>query len=252
MVWEKLRTLWGPTPHGQYRVVPHRPLWRALLTLLLMGLLIVGVVFGYWLGGRHRELDRTYLSAQETRAGALDARVLDLERALADARLAQSVDAQAARSLRETISELRHELGALDEEVTFYKSLMAPSSIERGLQIAEFDLAAGAADNEFVYRLLLTQAAERRSWIQGRVRLELRGVRGADDGATAEAVLPLTELTSIDDYPLKFRFRYFQDLSGTVTIPEGFLPQSVHVTATLKGKSAAAIERSFDWLVRSG
>ncbi len=252
MVWQKLGSRSAPAPPGQFRVVRHRPLRRALLSLLLMGVVVAAAGFGYWLGGRHSELDQTYLAALETRGQALDARVKTLERALADARLAQSVDAQAARSLRETISELRHQLGALDEEVTFYKSLMAPSRIERGLQIAEFDLAAGRGDNEFTYHLLLTQAAQRRDWIQGSVRLDVHGLRAGPDGAAAEAVLPLTELASLEDYPLRFRFRYFQDLSGTLRIPDGFQPNTVVVTAKPRGRSADPKERSFDWIVPAG
>lgn len=254
MVWEKLRARWraSPAPRGQYRVVPHRPLRRALMLTLLALVVASAVLFGYWLGGRESALDRTYLAALETREKALQARVRDLDRALADARLAQSVDAQAARSLRETISGLRDQLGALGEEVTFYKSLMAPSSMERGLQIAEFDLGVGEADNQFSYRILLTQAEERRSYIQGRVRLEVQGVRTGEDGASVDTVLALTDLAEVDDYPLRFRFRYFQDLSGTVTLPAGFRPRSVLVTAVPNGQSGQQTERSFDWFVQSG
>jgi hypothetical protein len=162
------------------------------------------------------------------------------------------VDAQAARSLRETISELRGRVAGLREEVTFYKRLMAPSTIERGLQIAEFELDRGEAENQFTYRLLLTQAEERRDWVQGGVELEVQGVRSTPDGGSVEEVLSLTELADTEAYPLGFRFRYFQNLSGTVTLPEGFRPRAVLVTLTPKGRSAERSERSFDWIVRAG
>lgn len=218
-----------------------------LLALVVAG----GVGLGFWLGQRTSELDGDYLAALETRERALQSRLEFLTRELADVRLAQSVDAQAAASLRDTIAELRDRLAVLREEVTFYKSLMAPSSIERGLQIAEFELGRGEQENEFTYHLLLTQAEERRDWVQGDVELAVQGVRAAADGSSMEEVLPLTEVSEPDAYPLKFRFRYFQNLSGTMALPPGFRPRAVLVTMTPRGGADRA-ERSFDWLVEAG
>lgn len=222
------------------------------MLVLLAVLVASGVGMGFWLGVRKGDLDVEYLESLEVRARALEGRVDSLTRDLADARLTRNVDAQAAQSLRETIAELRDQQAGLREEVTFYKSLMAPSSIERGLQIAELELGRGEADNQFTYHLLLTQAEERRDWVQGNVTLDVQGVRARLDGSSAEEVLPLTDLTDVDPYPMKFRFRYFQNFRGTVTLPEGFRPQSVRVTVVPRGRSGDRDERSFDWIVDAG
>lgn len=234
----------------EYRVVAHRPVVRVLMLVLLAAVVAGAVGLGFWLGTLQRDVDFTYLQALERRGAALEGRVRDLTRELADARLAQTVDAQAAQSLRGTIGELRSRMAGLREEVTFYKSLMAPSSIERGLQIAEFELASADAEREFRYRLLLTQAEERRSWVQGSVRLEVRGVATGSDGSTVDRSLPLADLAELEKYPLRFRFRYFQDFSGILTLPDGFRPQVVLVTAAPSG--AEPMERSFDWLPTPG
>lgn len=252
MLWQKVSALVSGSPHGGMRVVAHEP-WRRSLMLVLLGLLILAAVgFGFWLGLSVSGLDRTYLDALETRHRAGQARIGILNQQLADARLAQSIDAQAAGSLRETLGELRGEVAGLKEEVTFYKSLMAPSSLERGLQIANFELGRGDARNSFTYRLMLTQAKERRDWVQGKVEVQVHGTRATEQGEGAQEVLPLTELAELESYPLRFRFRYFQNLSGTVTLPEGFRPQAVLITVTPKGRSADAAQRSFDWIVQAG
>ncbi len=235
-----------------FRVVRHRPGLRVLLGLLVALVVAAGFGLGYWLGGARVDLDRTRLEALEVTRLAREAEVERLTQELVVAELAQTVDGQAAQSLRDTVGTLRDEIGALREEVTFYKSLMAPSSLERGLQVAEFELGAGTDDNQFTYHLLLTQTAERRSWLQGNVRLDVIGVRAADDGSSVEEVLALTDLTEVEDYPLRYRFRYFQDLAGVVTLPAGFRPRSVRVTVTPSGGNADGLQRSFDWLVRSG
>lgn len=221
--------------------------------MLLVGVVVLAAAaLGYWLGLSKSQLDGVYLAALEKRQQAQHERLQTLGRELADVQLAQSIDAQAAAMLRETLTELRGEAAGLREEVTFYKSLMAPSSMQRGLQIAEFGLSEGPADGQFSYRILLTQTAERRAWISGDVRVEVEGVRAASDGASVEEVLPLTEVAEVENYPLRFRFRYFQDFSGMVALPDGFRPRLVRVTATPSGRSSDAAQREFDWFVQPG
>ena len=233
------------------RVVAHRPLQR-LLMLILFGLVALGgAVGGYYFGGAKAGLDQTYIGALEDLDSANSAQISALKSRLVDAELARDVDSQAAAQLREDIKQLRNEGAGLKEEVTFYKSLMAPSSIERGLQIAEFELASTEESNQFTYHILLTQVEARRDWIQGDVRVEIRG-RHRPEGSSQyeELVLSLTEIADIEPYPLKFRFRYFQDLSGMLTIPTGFLPEAVVVTAVRRGSRSDNLQRAFEWIVR--
>ena len=86
--------------------------------------------------------------------------------------------------------------------------------------------------------------------MQGRVEVEVRGVRGGGEGSGAEEALPLTAISEVENYPLRFRFRYFQDFSGVVTLPEGFRPQAVVVVATPSGGGAERAKRRFDWIVQ--
>ena len=124
---------------------------------------------------------------------------------------------------------------------------MSPSSVARGLQIAEFDVSVTRELNQFTYHLLLTQVESRRDWIQGDIRIAVRGRRlGAQAGD--EQVLSLTEIADLDSYPLKFRFRYFQDLSGVITLPLEFQPISIVVTAQCRGTKAGDLERTFTWI----
>jgi hypothetical protein len=236
---------------ARMRVVEHRP-WMRLLTVVVFALVALGgLVGGYYFGSAKSGLDRTYVDALEELDDANTAQISELKNKLVDAELARQVDAQAAAQLREDIKQLRDEAAALKEEVTFYKSLMAPSSIERGLQIAEFELSPTDVSNQFIYHLLLTQVEARRDWIQGDLRLEVRGRhRPAGAQEYKEVVLSLTEIAEVEPYPLKFRFRYFQDLSGKLTLPTGFLPEAVVVTAVRRGSRADDLQRAFDWAVR--
>ena len=62
-------------------------------------------------------------------------------------------------------------------------------------------------------------------------------------------MLPLTEIAEEGTYPLKFRFRYFQDLTGVLQLPAGFQPEQIVVKAGRRGAGAEALNRTFDWTV---
>jgi len=194
---------------------------------------------GYRLGLARADLDTTYVASLESLRQANAARISELQGELVEAGLGKEVDVQTAEELRETIKTLRDQIGQITEEVTFYKSLMAPSSLARGLQIAEFEIAPAQPANQFVFHLLLTQVESRRDWIQGEVELS---VRGRD-----EQLLSFTEIAADDTYPLKFRFRYFQALTGVITLPEDFVPESVEITARRRGANADDLTRTFAW-----
>ena len=111
--------------------------------------------------------------------------------------------------------------------------------------MAELEVVADDDPGQYRYQLLLTQVALRRSYIAGEVRIDIIGGFSEDVSEDNEAVLSLTELTDLKTYPLKFRFRYFQDLAGRLTLPDGFVPLRVLVTANQKGKEPLQV--NFPW-----
>ena len=225
--------------NSDLRVVVHQPRKRLLIQVAVVVALLAALAGGFYLGRAVSGLDQQYLASLQSINSASGQRIAALNRDLIDARLAYDVDSQALNALRIDLQASRTEMARLSEEVTFYRSLMAPNAVAKGLQIAKFDtqpLASGASS----YHLLLTQIASRRTWLSGKVRVEIGGRT-----ATGERVLPLTEFASLDEYPLRFRFRYFQDLRGELRMPDGFTPSQVEVTVERAGQKP--LSRTFPW-----
>ena len=236
---------------ARVRVVPHRPVRRALV-LTAFALIVAGSAGGgYYLGRSVADLDRKYLASLEELERDNATQMQRLREQLIDAQLNRQITVEASAALREDIVRYREEAAGLEEEVTFYKSLMAPSSVERGLQIAQFELTEVEDSNQFSYHLLLTQMEARRDWVQGSVRVDVRGRSASAGSVDEERVLSLTELAEVDPYPLKYRFRYFQDLSGVMSLPAGFLPEAVVVTVDRGGSRQDNVQRTFDWPISS-
>ncbi len=224
-------------------VVPHRESTWPMLAGWLAAALAIGLL-AFWLGRRQAAVDLDHLAALEDQHRTLHAEVEEARNQLVDRELAFDIDRQASIALQETIKELRDDVAELRKEVALYKSLMAPSSLERGLRIADFELTPADRDGAYQYRLLLTQVAQARNWVEGGVKVMVEGSSAENAGQ----VLSLTELGHDGKYPLPYRFRYFQDLAGIVVLPDGFQPARVSITADPKGRGKL-LERTFEWEV---
>lgn len=225
------------------RVVPQRPGQAWLLGILCLGLCATCVFAGYRWASEPTVMAEVIMEQVGADPGLIG-QIQELEQAVESFRLASVVESQAGEELRQIVGELEGRIVDLREEVKFYKRLMAPSELERGLQIAEWTVVPTAKPREMAYDLLLTQAAERRDWVQGRVNVDVLGKRSDQD-----VVLSLTELAEIDSYPLKFRFRYFQDFTGVIQLPADFQPSSIVVTAVRD--NGQNVQRTFEWRRRN-
>jgi len=123
---------------------------------------------------------------------------------------------------------------------------MAPSGNDKGLKIEKLDLWPGTGERSFRYKMVMTQVADNSSYIQGLVAVNLIGYRGE-----TKEILALRDVDGAEDLGLKFRFRFFQNIEGNLSLPEGFKATQVQVVAQASGKKATKIERTFDWKVAS-
>ncbi len=248
-----------PRGAAAVRVVPHQP-WRQGLSIAAVVLVCFGGALGaYQLGRSTAELDEVHLASMQRLYDASQRTIEQLEAELIESDLSRGVQEEATQALKQDLRMLRDEVATLTEEVTFYKSLMAPSSLAKGLQIADFELTALEEPGRYRFHLLLTQVESRRDWVQGEAEVVVEGrMKGGEPAQTGGSetatvngpmVLPLTEIGEGDSYPLKFRFRYFQDLTGIISLPRGFEPERIVVKAGRRGASTQPLSRTFDWAV---
>ncbi|MEM7001974.1 MAG: DUF6776 family protein [Pseudomonadota bacterium] len=260
------------------RLVSHNPLWRWLLAGLAVVGCVGGLLVGYAVGQNALIQQRVDVDTLQRELGDTQASLQGAQSKLAEMELELQVQTAALSELRGQLKEEHAASVRLGEEVTFYKSLMAPNEVRQGLSVEELELHAGSEAGSYRFELLLTQVAVRRNVIVGVVRIDIEGetvatlealadagpdesgVDGQDDqeeprfGAQtapgAQVVKSLTDLSTPGAYPLTFRFRYFQDLRGEFVIPEGFKPLQVLVTAKEKGKPPMQVK--FPWPAATG
>jgi hypothetical protein len=153
------------------------------------------------------------------------------------------IDRQAALDVKADLGELEGALQASREEIEFYRGIISPGDVKSGLHIHRFLLENGIADGEYHYELVLTQLKRNERHVSGVVDWR---ISGQVQGAPAE--LTLVDVTQPAVKQLKFRFRYFQDLAGSFSLPDGFEPEKVtlHIKPEGEGKPEP-LEQVFDW-----
>ncbi|MGM0767739.1 MAG: DUF6776 family protein [Pseudomonadota bacterium] len=234
-------------PADEYVVIRHRPGHRLRRTMILLVFSIAAAVGGYATGlaqGGFRfssvedSRDRLERELDEIRAKYRNAsqQLTNLERG-------RTIDQQALNQARKSIVNLETQIASLNADLTFYKNIMAPSETSKGLQVDRLSLEPDRQDDGYNFKLVLTQVGNNKSYISGVVAVNVIGMR--EDEKEVIALRDLSE--DIDDLGVKFRFRYFQDIEGLMTLPGDFEPREIQIVAKSQGQKSTQAERTFDW-----
>jgi len=148
---------------------------------------------------------------------------------------------QANRLLRAHESDRQAEVGRIQGQLDFYSRLAETGGTLSGLELYRAEVIPTGSDRVFQFILTLTQNIRRASIINGKAKLGVEGITGdrqvtlrwsqVSDGETSEPV---------------FRFKYFQQLEGYLTLPEGFSPTRLLVTLEENGKKTP-VTRQYNW-----
>ncbi len=228
-------------------VVSHDPVARFWKRVIVLAIMVGLGVAGYWHG----------ISKSQQAQSAANAELVELRQQLKTAKSTVSsnnqrvamlekggeVDRKATEGMRQTIVDLRGQIAVLQEEVAFYKGLMAPASRKQGLRIQKVDIQTALEDKRYRYKVMLTQVGSNQTYISGLAAVNVVGVT-----AGKQVTYPIRDLDSeVQDYGIKFRFRYFQEIAGEMVLPEGFVPENIEVVLQSKGAKAARVETTFPW-----
>lgn len=178
-------------------------------------------------------------SAMKAEIGRLDDENAALKAEIARLRTTVEVDMEAQRRLTEDLQASASEVAELNEELAFYRRIMAPADGQDGLRVQAFEVSPGAEKGLYRVKLVLVQARQRDARTSGEFDVELRGIR-----AGQEARLTLADVAPGSH---AFDFRYFQDIDLELAVPVDFRPETAMVVLTPKGRNAVPVSASFAW-----
>lgn len=195
---------------------------------------------GYdWTESLRREAEQRRLVAEVRRLRGenqrLSARVVQLERG-------GEIDKRAAGVLDKSLRDEQVELAALKEQLAFYRGIVSPEESSAGVRVYELQARPGSEPDLYQYDLVLIQAMHHDNTVAGHAELVFIGLQ---DGQSRS--YRLSEIEVERDKILVFSFRYFQQLSGSVRLPRGFVPARIQVDVVRNSNPPIRFQQVFDW-----
>jgi hypothetical protein len=166
----------------------------------------------------------------------------ELQQRVAVLERADQVSRTANAELQRQIAQKQEEAAGLRADLAFYSRLTDAGAEREGLAVQALKVEAQTTPRMYGFDVTLTQNLKPGQVASGKVRLSISGIK-----ADRLITVPWTEVAQNEDANgLAFSFKYFQQIKGTLLLPEGFQPNGVRVEVD-GGASMGKAEREFAW-----
>jgi len=191
------------------RVHPHEWRWRAGA---VAGGLLVALLGGY-LWGASRPSDMPFFNSPEER----------LRDQVTQLNVEREADQQMQKALRETLSEKVSELSEMREMLALYRGVMLPEETGDLVVSRKPTIEYDPRSETLGAVALVHRGSEDFNEYRGEMTLVLKGVLAGEPHEVNLAMLDSASETSV--FPISFR--YLQKVQIAVSLPEGFVPETL-------------------------
>jgi hypothetical protein len=216
--------------------------------------LVLGIAIsaaGGWTYGYYKTMltQQTELADQSELTAEIDSLRLEnanLRRQIAILDRSSVMDQQANAEVQGTITSLRERVAQLEEDIVFYRQVVAEETEDTGLMIGQLDLDATTDPGRYRYKLVMRQKdADGDTFLVGHVNVNLVGLLDEE-----QVILALRDISEAEDeLDIRLRFKYFQNIEGELALPEGFQPDRVQIAAVSTEPVSKTISEDFGWVV---
>ena len=213
-------------------------LTAAVLLLWLASLLLVGWVTAHRAEPKLAATQAELKSAQSKLAQQAD-QLEQLHHQQANLSVSDQISRAANNELQTSLAERDEQIAGLRADVAFYERLVGSTRQRHGLTVHSVEFSP-EQEGSWRYTVVLTQNLDRDAVSKGQLRFSIEGMRNGKRNQLDWTDLHQQTGAAGQDYS----FRYFQQLNGSVILPEGFIPQRVKVSLTTGGQP---VEQSFDF-----
>ena len=198
---------------------------------LLVSGWIASLLIVAWLGASLRGSQPGLVHPQPP-GSASGAETEDLRQQAANLQRAAQVADVATRELKRNLAERDEEIAGLRTDLSFYSRLVGGTGQREGLKVqgAKATPVKGPAGAWNVV-VTLTQNARRGETLKGSLALVVEGIQGSKVTTLAGTALGQTATSA----KMPFDFKYFQQVQGSFTLPAGFQPTRLRITASVDG-----------------
>jgi len=157
---------------------------------------------------------------------------------------AAQIDKKAVLLARQNLMESQQEMAELKREADFLNSLLSDKAKKALLRLRQFTISSTATANSYRLKFTLVHLSKVGGSVKGKATLSIIGKK-----AGKAATLTLDKITDNKQKTMKMGFKNFQNFETTVTLPEGFTPERIKISADVDSKTLEDFEQTKPWQV---
>jgi len=167
-----------------------------------------------------------------------------------------------AELLEKDLLSTRQKLLHAERDVAFYRGLISPEDIEKGLKLHSLTVSPMDQSGWYQYEIVIAQLNGQGRKLTGNVELSMTPEHAVflvdEAGSKASDTDKLDEAAFQKTIRHRLGFRFFQRISGRLKLPEGYLPDTINLKATStirKGQGKRSLDEMFLWsekLIKDG
>jgi len=235
------------------RISPVKSFGIKLFVLILMSALLIGS----FALGRSSLLDKYFpepvekviVIEQEKPQENSDNNILLLEKKY-------KVELEACNIIKQTIETDKQKIMELEKDLAFYKAIVTPAKDKgavylQSLEIVPFvDKESDNSKQLYKYKFIVAQKVKKRSQTKGTISFNLKG-KQADKDINLSLSSRLEKNTK-QQKSFPFSFKYFLEVEGIISLPEGFEIQGIDVNIKTTKKKSSIILSDLKWDEKKG
>lgn len=200
----------------------------------LLGLVINAVGFFYW--GYDYSLQRVGATAAEVQqlkqqATIQTQRIARLELQVVEAQQSVDIAQQITQKLQQDNKNQLASVSDMQEQIMVYQRLLGAKGVNTPLNIDSIKVYK-TAQGAYQYRVLLIQNQNNQNQLSVKVSVRVLGT---------------SKNKSVSAVPQETSLQYFKSVTGEIELPQGFVADSIEITAQTLGKKAIKVQKKFKW-----
>lgn len=229
--------MWQSRRKQRFKSYINAPITQHLLgwsLVAVLGLVVNGVGFFYW--GYDYSLQSVGATAVEVKqlkqqANTQKQRIAQLELQVAEAQQSVDIAQQITQKLQQDNKNQLASVADMQEQIMVYQRLLGAKGVNTSLNIDSVKVYK-SPQGQYQYRALLIQNQNNQQQVKVKVSLRIMGV-----AKNQSVVVP----------PQEVSLQYFKSVTGEIVLPQGFVADSIEITAQTLGKKAVKVQKKFKW-----
>ncbi|MBT8130104.1 MAG: hypothetical protein HKO86_07365 [Gammaproteobacteria bacterium] len=229
----------------RYLITIQRPSRWVLGLLVVIALVAASIWLSYERGRHVAGFDSSdanqVIDSLQMEIETLQADLAESQRQAAMLERNSKIEDDTSGQLKKTLTEAQNEVLELKKELAFYKSIVAPEQGKPSLVVQTIQLKKDVG-GDYDYKIMVSQQGRNDRFARGTMVVNIEGTNQG-----AKQVLALTDVSEDASKPMNFGLKYFQNFTGKLKLPEGFVAKSMRVKLKPRSKTLDSVDEKFPW-----